>query len=643
MIELRTLGTIDLLGSDALRVEALLRRPKRLALLAYLAIERPAGRQRRDSLLALFWPEADGVRARAALRQALHVIREALGDDALEGVGDDEVSLSPAALRCDAVEFARATAEGRPDDALALYRGDLLPGLFIRGAAEFDQWLDDKRQRLRGQALRVAGDVADRALAADDLVAAAAAARRAVEIGPEDEPANRRLMAVLDHSGDRAGALEAFDELARRMREAFDAAPSAETRELAKAVRSRERADPRVVATALLNHRPTPEDASRSADPIVADRPMPHRHHHRSLAAACLVVTAFLSGGSPLPQRLGASSPGATAGPGSGGGPRRPIPPGARDAFERGLHYLDKPNETNLGLAVRLFEQACDSEPLYAAAWAGLGNSFLQLGYWNYLAPGESFPKAIAAANEAIHLDPSLPDPYVTLGFARMYYDRDWSGAEAAFRRAIALDSTYAPAHERYAYLLTVTGRPNEARAEIERARHLAPLSLAIAVDAGFVHFYGGRLREARTQLDGVLARDSLSPGAHLWLGRVNQREGKLDNALREYGATGPLRQWVPTIAGVGYVRALRGERDQGRRALTVLDSIGRDHYVTAYAYGLLYAALGDRDSAFVWLDRAVAERTNWIVWLALDNRWAPLRGDPRFAKVLERAGLAGR
>ena len=122
-----------------------------------------------------------------------------------------------------------------------------------------------------------------------------------------------------------------------------------------------------------------------------------------------------------------------------------------------------------------------------------------------------------------------------TLGFSLFYYDRDWAGAEVAFQRAIALDSTYAPAHQRYAYLLAVSGRPNDARAQIERAEKLAPLSLAIATDAGFILYYGNRLTEARTALRGVLARDSMSPAAHLWLGRVEQRDG--NRGLQPQGA----------------------------------------------------------------------------------------------------------
>ena len=635
MFELRALGTIDLVGPDSARLEGLLRRPKRLALLAYLAIERQSGRQRRDTLLAMFWPEADAGRARAALRQALHVIRSAIGDDAFEAVGDDELSLSPDAVRCDAVEFLRASSEARFDAALQLYKGDLLPGLFIDGSAAFDDWMDQTRQQLRTKALRAAGAVADRALRAGHFEAAVVAARRGVEICPTDEPAARRLILALDRSGDRAGALTAYEELVRRIAELFDAEPSAESRALADTVRARDRADLRLPQTPDARQTRAVLELPDASVPISVQFSAtrtpgaPRRPFRRTtFLVACAVLTVSQTGGIPRVEAV--SVPART----------RAIPASARDAYERGLRFLDKPDEASLTRAVRFFEQARDSEPLYADALAGLGDAYLQLGYWNYLSPAESFPKSIAAARRAIEVDPRRAEPYATLGFARMYYDRDWSASEQAFRRAIALDSAYAPAHERYAYLLTILGRSAEARAEIARARQLSPLSLAVATDAGFVYFYNGLMGEARSQLENVLLRNPASPGAHLWLGRINQGEGHTADALREYEASGALRQWPPTIAAVGYVHGMRGERDTARLALAALDSIARRRYVSAYAVALVHAALGNRDSAFAALDRAIQERSNWVIWLGRDRRWEPLRSDPRFAHLLQRVGL---
>ena len=102
--------------------------------------------------------------------------------------------------------------------------------------------------------------------------------------------------------------------------------------------------------------------------------------------------------------------------------------------------------------------------------------------------------------------------------------------------------------------------------------------------------------------------------------------------ARAEFEATGALRNWVPAIAGAAYLEASIGDRTAARRALVRLDSIARDRYVTPYGVALAYAVLDERDSAFRWLGRAVADRTHWLVWLSRDSRCAPIRADPGFA-----------
>src|SRR5437660_4840909 len=154
MIELCMLGRLSLTGADGREVRSLLGQPRRLALLAYLAAAIPQGFHRRDSLLALFWPELDQEHARAALRQALHVVRDALGADAVASRGDDEIGLDIDQVSCDVAAFGRAIDREQFREALDLYRGDLLEGFFISDAPEFERWLETERTRLREAAAR---------------------------------------------------------------------------------------------------------------------------------------------------------------------------------------------------------------------------------------------------------------------------------------------------------------------------------------------------------------------------------------------------------------------------------------------------------------------------------------------------------
>src|SRR2546427_5047803 len=139
MIELRLLGRLSLTGADGRDVRALLGQPRRLALLAYLAAATPPGFHRRDSLLALFWPELDQEHARAALRQALHVVREALGADAVASRGDEEIGLDFDQVSCDVAAFGRAIGGEQFREALDVDRGDLLEGFFIARAPDFER------------------------------------------------------------------------------------------------------------------------------------------------------------------------------------------------------------------------------------------------------------------------------------------------------------------------------------------------------------------------------------------------------------------------------------------------------------------------------------------------------------------------
>jgi len=239
MIELRTLGSLDLRGADGFELRPVLQQPKRLALLAYLAVAHPPRFYRRDTLLAMFWPELDGEHARAALRRALYFLRRSLGDGVILGRGDEEVGLSAQELSCDAALFQRAIAEERPEDALALYRGALLEGVYVSGAPEFERWLEETRAALHGQAASAAWTVADRAEERGDARAAVEAARRAAALSPYDESVHRRLLSLVDRVGDRAGALRAHDEFVRRLRVDYELEPSAETFALVAAIKQR--------------------------------------------------------------------------------------------------------------------------------------------------------------------------------------------------------------------------------------------------------------------------------------------------------------------------------------------------------------------------------------------------------------------
>ena len=251
MIELRLLGRLSLTGADRREATTLLGQPRRFALLAYLAAATPRGFHRRDSLLALFWPELDQEHARTALRQALRVLRVALGSGAVASRGDEEVGLDVEQIWSDVKAFDAAIDAGKTLEAMGLYRGPLLEGFFISEAPEFERWLESARARLQEAASQAARALVEQYESRGNLTTASHWARRAVELAPHEEAAVRRLIAVLDRHGDRVGALEAYEAFAHKLSEDYAAEPAAETQALVAAVRARAQTAPSVPLPAV--------------------------------------------------------------------------------------------------------------------------------------------------------------------------------------------------------------------------------------------------------------------------------------------------------------------------------------------------------------------------------------------------------
>jgi serine/threonine-protein kinase len=254
MIEFRTLGSPDLTRADRSSLATVLSHSKRIAFLSYLALARPRGFHRRDTLIALFWPEADQAHARQALRQMLYVLRQDLGDGAILRRGDEDVALSEAHVWCDAVEFEAALDAEDHQRALDLYRGDLLMGLHIPKAPEFDRWLDDERVRLREREAGAAWALAHDHIQTGRLVDAERTAQRAILSLPTDESEARRFIEALTRGGDRGAAIRFYDRFAERLETEYDITPSAETAALLDAVRKGE-------IPALLQPAPKPAEA----------------------------------------------------------------------------------------------------------------------------------------------------------------------------------------------------------------------------------------------------------------------------------------------------------------------------------------------------------------------------------------------
>jgi TolB-like protein/DNA-binding SARP family transcriptional activator/Flp pilus assembly protein TadD len=309
VIRLRTLGALDLRGPGGEELRAVLAQPRRAALLAYLALATPRGYHRRDTLLALFWPEQDTEHARNALGQAVHFLRRSLGADAIVNRNGDALGLDWRAFWCDAAAFEEALDAGQVAEAVGLYRGDLLEGFHIADAAEFERWLDAERARLAGRYTKAVEALAAEREGAGDFHGAVAHWRHLVGRDPYSSWVTLRLMRALAAAGDPAGAVRHARLHEKLLREELDIAPDAEVAALIRQLQSAQSQQPlhpasRASASSLAERPGVANDAgeittSRSG---VRESAAPLSEAERHLAQAPIVGRA--NHGHPRRRRL---------------------------------------------------------------------------------------------------------------------------------------------------------------------------------------------------------------------------------------------------------------------------------------------------------------------------------------------------
>ncbi len=236
MIRLVTFGALELSGADAEAARNVLRQPKRLAVLLRLALAGPGRSVSRETLLGLFWPDQDESRGRGALNQTLHHLRKHLGQDVVVSRGG-RLSLGADRVWCDAAAFEAALEAGSEAEAVALYTGDLLPGFYVEGARDFEDWLERERNRLRRAAADAACRLCIRSVQLGENAEAARWAFRAAGLA-EDELTIRSLVEAIEGAGDPASALQLFDRYESRLSAEYGLEPTAELRALAARCRA---------------------------------------------------------------------------------------------------------------------------------------------------------------------------------------------------------------------------------------------------------------------------------------------------------------------------------------------------------------------------------------------------------------------
>jgi tetratricopeptide (TPR) repeat protein len=318
-----------------------------------------------------------------------------------------------------------------------------------------------------------------------------------------------------------------------------------------------------------------------------------------------------------------------------------PINPEAYQLYLKGRYFWYKLKPEAMQKATEYFQQALEKDPAYAPAYAGLADSYNILAFFSVFPPREVMPKAKAAAVKALELDDNLAEAHVSLGWAGFTYDLDWPAAGKHFERAVVLDPAYPLAHSYYSLYLGALGRSEESSTEAKRALDLDPVSPAIVHYMAVQLYLARRFDEAIEQCRKTLELDPSFTPVHGTLGHVYGAKGMYREALAEYEKFATLSGGSPgSTAFVGYAHARLGQRSYAFRVLDQLRAASKQRYVPALSFAIVYVGLGEKEQAFMWLERAYDERTNSLAYFKVTAWWDPLRSDPRFADLVRRIGL---
>jgi DNA-binding SARP family transcriptional activator/Tfp pilus assembly protein PilF len=486
MLVLELLGTLSL-RDDARPVPASAQQKRPLGLLGILALGGKRGLSR-DRIETYLWPETSSAPARHSLDQTVYSIRNALGSDCILATGR-ELRLNPDLFGVDVWTFEEATQARNWPAAVNCYQGPLLDGIHIADSRELESWIDAERARLRmayHTALELLAKEADEA---GDHAQSVTWWRKLVSSDPLSADATKKLMRALALAGDRVGAVKQGRLYQQLVRQELEIEPDSGVETLAATFRGNASSGIAIAATP-----PTPPGSPTpvlSPPAITAGKPSRMKRSRIVAVLSASVLIVLLVGAVTVRTRQSLEH---RVGVGAATGPvkSRLVVASARDSYVRGLNAWSDGSREGLDSAVEYFTRATQLDPTYAEAYAGLADAYVMLGYFGYRPSDAMFPKAKQAALRSLQIDSTLASPHPALAY-ELAWERDFVGANSEFRKAVALDPTYARTkaiavdpmsameHQWYAILLMILGDKPQITEDL-RASHGNAFSVSVPV-----------------------------------------------------------------------------------------------------------------------------------------------------------------
>jgi len=322
----------------------------------------------------------------------------------------------------------------------------------------------------------------------------------------------------------------------------------------------------------------------------------------------------------------------------------REIAPGIYEEYLLGRYEWNKRTPEGTRAALEHFKRVIAQDASYAPAYSGVADCYVTL--WlslGALSRDQALPQAQEALRKALLLDPDLADAHSTLGMVRMYADWDWTGAEAEFQRAIALNPNYATARHWYGLFLAFRGQTHEAQQELERARELDPLSSIIQLNLAWVQFVAGHTDTLIAASQKELASDASFWDAHWDLGTAYVQQGEMEKGIAELEKAAELsHNSAATLSSLGYALGRADRRPEAEQVLRQLQQRSQHEPVAAEEIAMVYIGLGDSNHALLWLEQAYRDHSKGLVMLKADPWYRSLAAEPRYQDLLRKVGLSG-
>lgn len=318
------------------------------------------------------------------------------------------------------------------------------------------------------------------------------------------------------------------------------------------------------------------------------------------------------------------------------------IDPATYEDYLKGRYYFNQRTPAMVNKSIASFTQAIVRDPKFALAYSGLADAYALLGYRGAYPATEALSQAKRAAWKAIELDPGLAEPHTSLAFIAETYEWDWVSSEREYKRAIELNPNDSRAHHFFASYLTYVGRFDEGIAEEKRARELDPLSLPVNTALAGRLLAAGRSQEALAQVRATLDLDSSFAPVHQTLGWIELKAGNSDEAVQEFRRALELSgsNDIYLRSDLAFACAVTGKRDEAKKALADFKSLHDKGLAPSGSIGIIYGALGEKDEAFAWLEKAYHERDPELAYIKVGRRFDPLRDDARLQQLEHRMGL---